>query len=70
MDNMKIIVLLSITILIFASCRKEFECRCVGGPQIKVYNIKANRYQATKKCKEYTEQEHKLSGGNVGCSIK
>jgi hypothetical protein len=67
---MKIIVLLLLTTLILNSCRKEFECRCIGGAQVKVYNIKANRHQATKKCREYTEQEHKLSGGDIGCSIK
>ena len=68
---MKIIVLLSLTILILTSCRKEFECRCTGPLGVyKVYNIKANRHKATKKCKEYTEEQHRLIGGDVGCSIK
>lgn len=67
---MKIIVLLLLTALISTSCRKEFECRCIGGLEVKVYYIKANRHQAIKKCKEYTDEEHKLSGGDIGCSLK
>ena len=67
---MKIIVLLLFAILISTSCKKEFECRCIGGLTEEVYHIKANRYQATKRCKEYSEEEHKRSGGDVGCTLK
>ena len=68
---MKAIVILTITLLILTSCRKEFECHCFGPlGDYKVYYIKGNRYQASKKCKEYTEEEHRLKGNDVGCTTK
>ena len=67
---MKIFAFLLLSSITLTSCRKEFECRCMGPMGIyKTYTIKANRYQATKKCKEYTEEEKKISGDN-GCSLK
>lgn len=68
---MKTLNLLVLSSIVLTSCKKEFECRCMGPIGIyKTYAIKANRYQATKKCKEYTEEEHKLKGSDVGCSLK